>query len=480
MSTEDLHRALADIPAIDASVLNSTGSGSYGLGDAGYVAKPYARLVAEGLSHARALMGQEIDAGPGSVIRKIIEMTAIEQARTYALLGQAVDDLTVPTARGSGLDRLGEELGLPRPFNAATGSVTIQLTGALSAGVTELLVPAGARMLTPGGHHAALTQSARLTAGSSTATLTADAFYPGPEHNFDPAQASQKLSTWNPADEAVEQIAAEARRRGSGTPLEQVVSITHAQAFTGGDMRWSDERYRWLLLRAPRSLWTARAIELAASRVPGVREVKVIDRYGGLDVDMSIFGNFSFAERVFGSERDLVTPYLFTILVAPTAAAIWTGPDGLAAQISSMIEDLRPIGIFPEIREAQEIYVGLRANIVVRGLPLPSGDRASVNASSTAVAFKQRLIERCRAYVDRLAFGEPVSPAKLSWALMGEPGVVDVRNLHLVRYPQPPHLLDFSAATPAGVQVLGCGDAVQPGSDQIAQFIDDPAMLTII
>jgi hypothetical protein len=481
MSNADISKILSDLPAIDASVLGSTDNGPYGLTDSGYLPKPYARLVSEGLANARALMGAEVDVGPGSVIRKLIELTAIEHARSYAMLGAVVDDLTVPTARAEGLDRRGDELGLPRPFLSATGQVTLTLLGALPAGVSELIVPAGARMLTPGGHHVATTQSARLTPASTMQMVTVEAFYPGPEHDLDPSVAAQTIGAWHPDDEKIEPIAAVATLRGAGTALEAVVKITHSQPLTGGALRWSDERYRNLLLRAPRSTWTAEAIEVATGLVPGVREVKVIDLYGGLDIDMSIFGNFNFAERVFGSERALVTPYLFTILVAATSAAIWTGPDGLAAQIAATIEDLRPIGIFPEIREADEVYVGVRADIVIEGVPLPSGDRATINASPSAVAFKQRLIERCRAYVDRLRFSEPVSPAKLTWALMGEPGIVDVRNLRLVRYPLPPEQINFgTAASASAVEILGCGAAVTLGRDQIAQFIDNPADLTIV
>ncbi|RUN74792.1 hypothetical protein EJC47_19750 [Sphingomonas sp. TF3] len=478
---DDINQALADLPAIDASVLNSSGSGPYGMTDAGYLPKPYARLVAEGLANARALMGADVDAGQGSVIRKLIEMTAIEHARLYTLVGSLVDDLTIPTARGEGLDRLGGELGLPRPFATAAGQVTLKFKGAMPPGVTELVVPVGARMLTTGGHHVATTQSARLTAAVPNATVTAEAFYPGPEHDLDPANAAQKIKLWNADDEAIEPISAIASIRGPGTALEAVVDIVHDKPFTGGAYRWPDDRYRSLLLRAPRSLWSARGIELAASLVPGVRQVKVIDLYGGLDIDMAIFGNFNFAERVFGSERNLVTPYLFTILVAPTAAAIWSGPDGLAAQIADTIEDLRPVGIFPEIREASEVYVGVRANLVIEGIPLPSGDRATVNASAPALAFKQRLLERCRGYVDRLEFGEQVSPAKISWALMSEPGVVDVRDLRLLRYPLPPSEIDFAGPASANaVDLLGCGEAAALAGNQIAQFIDNPTDLTII
>lgn len=478
---DDINLALADLPSIGASVLNSTGSGPYGLTDAGYLAKPYARLVAEGLANARALMGAEVDVGPGSVIRKLIEMVSIEHARAYTAIGAMIDDLTVSTARGEGLDRLGSELGFPRPFAAAAGELSLQLNGPLPGGISELVIAAGSRMLSSGGHHVAITQSARLSPAAPKALVTVEAFYPGPEHNLNPATVAQKIALWNPEDEAVDPIRAVASVRGPNSTLESVVAITHTSALSGGDLRWSDERYRSLLLRAPRSVWTAESMEVSASLVPGVREVKVIDLHGGLDVDMAIFGNFNFAERVFGSERDLVSPYMFTILVAPTAAAIWSGPDGLAAQIAAMIEDLRPIGIFPEIREAREVFVGARANIVVEGVPLPSADRATINASPSAVAFKQRLIERCRAFVDRLAFGEPVSPAKINWALMGEPGIVDVRDLRLMRYPQPPHLIDFAnPASGNAVETLACGAAINLGRDQIAQFIDNPSDLTIV
>ena len=477
----DIARALAELPAIDASVLNTSGSPDYGLTDAGFVPKPYGRLLAEGLALARSLLGADIDVGPGSVVRKLIELSAVEASRTYAMLGGIVDDLTVPTARGEGLDRLGRELGIARPFEMARGTVTLRLSGPLPAGDTELLVPVGTRVMSAGGHHAATTQSARLSPAAPAATVTVSAFVPGPEHDLDPAMAAQKLALWNPDDEKVEPIRRVATLRGANVTLEAVVAIVHDKPLSGGRLRWPDERYRMLLLRAPRSMWTADSIEFAASLVPGVREAKVIDLYGGLDVDMPIFGNFNFAERVFGSERSLVSPYLFTILVAPTASAIWTGPTGLAASIAAMIEDLRPIGIFPEIREASEVYVGVRANLVVEGVPLPSGDRTTINASPAALAFKQRLIERCRGYVDRLRFGEQVSPAKLSWALMSEPNVLDVRDLRLITYPRPPEQLRFGTAAAAGtVNELGCGAAVSLSRDQIAQFIDNPADLTIV
>jgi len=471
---------LAEIAAIDHTTLLSTDTGDYGLTETGFAAKPFGRLVTEQLALARRMFGADIDTGPGSVLRRVIELSAVEHARTYAMLGAMVDDQTVPTARGRGLDRLGEELGLPRPFEVATGTVTLAFLGTMPAGQTSLTLPVGARMQSPGGHQVALAASAVLSETQREAVVEVAAFFPGPEHNIDGVAPAQVLDQWNPLDEALNGLFTLQSARGDGAP-EDVVEIRHTAPFSGGEMRWSDERYRQLLLRAPRSLWTREAVEVGVSLVPGVRQVKVIDRYGGLDIDKSIFGNFNFAERVFGSERDIASPYLFTILVAPTRAAVWQGPDGLAAMVAEAVEDLRPIGIFPDIREAVEVGVGLRADIVVDGVPLPSGSKATVNASPSAQALKARLMARVRAYIDSLPFGEAVSPAKISWSLMNEPGVADIRDLRLTRYPQPPEQIDFrNPADASAVEVLDCGASLTTGEDQIAAYVDIADDLNIV
>jgi hypothetical protein len=65
--------------------------------------------------------------------------------------------------------------------------------------------------------------------------------------------------------------------------------------------------------------------------VAGVRQIVVKNLYGGLDVNHSIFGNFSFAERLVSEQRSLGNPYLVTVLVAAEEAAVW---DGSAAEPS--------------------------------------------------------------------------------------------------------------------------------------------------
>jgi len=123
----------------------------------------------------------------------------------------------------------------------------------------------------------------------------------------------------------------------------------------------------------------------------------------------------------------------------------------------------------------------VKAEIVVDGAPLPAGDRASVNASAPAIALKQRLSRRIQGYVESLGFGEQVSPAKLTWAIMSEPGIADVRNLTLIRYPSPPNRSSISDGIDAAVaEELGCGVSFKPEPDSVAVYIDDIDDLWII
>jgi hypothetical protein len=303
-----------------------------------------------------------------------------------------------------------------------------------------------------------------------------EAFLPGPAGNLDPADSARKISALNPAD--VKLAAFFAARTAAANAFD--VTIEHTAKLAGGELQWPDDRYRRLLLRAPRSTWTADAIQIAASLVPGVRQVQVRDGWGGLDINQPIFGDFNFVERVFGTERDLGSPYYVTVLVAPTDAAIWDGPDGLAAQVTAAIDDLRPLSIFPRVEQAEEVGIGISGQLVVSGLVLPTGSAAVVNASPEAAALKQRLLRRLTLYVDNLSFGAPVRSAEAIWALMNEPGILDVREPRLLRYPPGLASVDLrSAAATAGPEELPVGANVQLQANQIAGFADDPSFLTI-
>ncbi len=469
----------AEIVALEA--LTDLASAPYGLTENGFLPKPYARLVAEGMALARQIFGPALDLEKGSVIRKLLELSALEDARTWAALGRVYDNSFVTTAAATALTALGAELGLPRPFLEAEGRITLALVAALPAGSAELVLPEGARMLSEGGHHAALAERVRLSATAKTATVKVRAFWPGPEHNLDPAQPGQKLTRWNPMDlDAADGKLAQLGQiaRALGVAPEAVVSIQQGadQKLTGGDLTWDDERYRRLLLGAPRSLWTQDAIRTAVSLVPGVRSVLVKDLYGGLDIERALFGNMTFLERVFAPQRDLGSTFGFTLIVAPTASAIWGGADGLEANIREVVEDLRPIGVAPDIIRANEVGIGVSAEIVVRGLPFAAGTPATVDGSAAAMALKSRLLIRLGRYIETLDFGDPVRPAQIIAAFLREPGVEDLRNLRLLRSPAS----DPSEGRPDQTEVLAMGDNLILRADEIAVAIDDPRYLRIV
>jgi hypothetical protein len=470
----------ADVLAVDAAVAQTTGTADFGVTREGFVPKPFARLLAEKLALARALFGNDLDLGSGSAVRKLLEVSALEDMRTWAALTAMYDNSFVGTARGEALSRLGEELGFPRPYLEARGTVKLTLQGTLPQGYDPLGIPRGARMLTPGGHHVATEESVVLSAASPEREVGVVSFYPGADGNLDPASAQQKIDRWNPLDGTLKTLFdAQKKAADAGSPFS--VKIDHTAALQGGNRQWPDVRYRDLLLRVPRSIWTADAIEIAVSLVPGVRQAQVRDAWGGLDIHQSIFGNFNFIQRVFGSERDLGSPYYLTILVAPTPAAIWAGPDGLRAAIESAIEDLRPISIFPLIEEAEEVGIGIAADLVVKGLPLPAGAPSAVNASPAAVELKKRLLQRISRYVDSLEFGEPVRAAEVIWAIMNEPGIADVREPTLLRYPPGFDTVDFGRVqTAPGVEELACGENVEMQVNQIPRFVDNADRLTIV
>ena len=481
--SDSLSREAADVLAVDAAVLRDTASPGFGVTAAGFSAKPFARLLAEKLALARALLGAEVDLGSGAAIRKLLEITALEEARTWAALAATYDDMFVPSARGPALTRLGEELGLPRPHLMATGTVLLKLVADLPAGRTALAIPRGARLLTAGGHHVSLTDGVVLGPALKQRDVAVEAFHPGPSHNLDPSvtvgtEHPQKIDRWHRADPKLAEL--NATELAAGRVL---VEIEHTVPLTGGEAFWPDLRYRQLLLRAPRSIWTLAAVEMAVAMVPGVRQVQVQDLRGGLDLQQSIFGNFNFIERLFGAERDLGNPYYFSVLVAPTPAAIWGGPDGLGTAIAQALEDVRPIGIYPTVRQATEVGVGVSARLVVRGLPLPTGPAATVNASAAAAELRARLHARLQRYVDGLPFGEPVRVSEVVWALMSEPGIADARDVQLIRFPAAPTAAELAVTpTTPTVVTLPVGANLDLGQDRIPVYIapDTPPRLQIV
>jgi uncharacterized phage protein gp47/JayE len=480
---------LTDVLAVDDTVTRSTGSANFGVTQGGFLPKPFTRLLAEKIALAQQLIDPAVDLSSGSVVRKLLEVTALEDARTWAALAAEYDDSFVSTARGRALSILGDELGITRPFLTSTGSVTLTLAKALPSSVSCLVLPRGSRVSTPGGHRVALAAAVQFTAGVTTAVVPVTSFDPGPAGNLDPAVTDaggghpQRVDRWEIADtkltgmidaDVAAGFLATASSIGQG-----LVRVQHTQALTGGEAQFDDDRYRALLLAAPRSLWTADSIAATVALVPGVRQVAVRDGWGGLDLSQSIFGQFNFMERLFAADRDMSSPFFVTVLVAPTEAAVWEGATGLRVAVQQAIRDVRPVGIFPDVVRAEQVFFTIEATVVTAGVPLPSGSVATRNLSPGALALKQRLAARLRGVVDGLTLAEPVRAAALSAAMMGEPGVVDVSGLHLIRFPYAVDTVGSGGESDTSPDTLELDENLTVGADQIAVFVESAGRLTV-
>src|ERR1700754_1966408 len=94
---------LTGVLSLDASVTGSTGSPGFGVTSSGFVPKPFARLLSEKLALAKGLFGDDVDLMTGSVLRKVLELVALEDARTWAALASMYDNLFAVSAVGDAL-----------------------------------------------------------------------------------------------------------------------------------------------------------------------------------------------------------------------------------------------------------------------------------------------------------------------------------------------------------------------------------------
>ena len=115
---------------------------------------------------------------------------------------------------------------------------------------------------------------------------------------------------------------------------------------------------------------------------------------------------------------------------------------------------------------------------MVTGIPLPRTSTGAVNDSDAAKTFKRALLDRVQRYVDTLDFGEPVRFSEVTFALMGEPGLADVRNLRLLR--SPPRLGELTQLGGRVFSELPRGENLTVGVSEIAMFADDFALMKIV
>jgi uncharacterized phage protein gp47/JayE len=381
----------------------------YGVTPAGFVVKPFTDILSAKLDLARSLFGPDIDLRSTSALRKILDIASAEDQEHWKALEGAYYANFISTATGDALDLLGDDLGLQRENQQATGQVTVTLAGAAPG--RNYILPVGTLVETAAPViRFRTTESAILSTTQTTATVAASAVLFGPSGNV-PSGAIVQI---NPL------YASHSLSLGSAT-----VAATNSAPFTGGDLFADDETYRARLLRLPRNLFTVQSVSAAALNVDGVRDCKLSDPLGGVDVSLSIFDTFVFDRRRFGQARFLGTPYFFDVLVAPQPGYAWemiSGVTGLRDNVAAAVDAVRPIGIFPNIRLANAVVVGVRANIITR----PGMDLAAVGAALKS-AFEQR--------VAGLGLGGAVLASEVVRDLLNVSGVVDVQSLHLRRYP---------------------------------------------
>jgi uncharacterized phage protein gp47/JayE len=382
----------------------------YGVTPAGFVVKPFTDILNAKLDLARSLFGQDIDLRSTSPLRQILNIASAEDQEHWKALEGAYYANFISTATGDALDLIGDDLGLQRENRQATGQVTFKLSGGEVG--RNYTLPVGTLVETAAPViRFRTTERTILSTTQTTATVAASAVLPGSSGNV----RSAAIVQINPL------YAAHYLSLGTAT-----VAATNTAPFTGGELFADDEIYRAHLLRLPRNLFTVQAVSAAVLNVDGVRDCRLSDPLGGVDVSLSIFDTFVFDRRRFGQARFLGTPYFFDVLVAPQPGYAWEtigGVPGLREAVAAAVDLVRPMGIFHNIRLADAVVVGLRANITTR----PGMDLAAVGAALKR-AFEQRIAG--------LGLGGAVLASEVVRDLLNVSGVVDVQNLHLREYPR--------------------------------------------
>ena len=382
----------------------------YGVTRSGFVVKPIAAILEDKAARAREMFGSDVDLRSTSALRKLLDVSAAEDAELWKRLEQQYYANFVSTASGDALDLLGEDVGVRRPFRFATGSVKLKLSGESPGRLYHL--PIGTLVET-----AAPVRQFRL---DRRVTLS-------DQHKEETVSvtATQRGPASNVAVNAIDRINTVYAQRHLDLGAATITAANDADPTAGGDLIESDEHYHDLLLGFPRTLWTLQRVRETVKSVDGVRDCRLFDPLGGTDVSLSKFKFFLFSQRRFGTQRLLGTPYFFDILVAIQPGLLWDTEGttiGMRDTIAAAIREVRPIGIFPNIRHADNVVVGIRARVMTR----PGQDRNAVRAS-----IKANLERR----VNALGLGGAVLYSEVLVDCMSVTGVIDVQDLHLRRCP---------------------------------------------
>ncbi len=427
----------------------------FGVTTSGFVIKPFTTILSDKADRARAMFGSDVDLRSTSSLRKILDIASAEDQDLWKRMEQLYYSNFFSTASGDALDLLGQDVGVPRRFLNAAGTVKLTLNNGAPGRTYNLPMGTLLETAAPAKHFRTL-DLVSLSTVNKEATVAVEALERGPASNV----AASAINAINA------QFAQFNLNLGAAS-----VQVKNEAALTGGEILEDDTAYRTLLLGYPRTLWTLEAVRNAVKLVDGVRDCRIFDPLGGVDVSQSIFQFFGFGQRRFGTQRTLGTPYFFDILVAVFPGFPWESQPGLAGvqeAVQNAVAQVRPVSIFPNIRRANNVIVGLRAQVLIKS----GHDKNGVIAS-----IKDKLTLR----VDSLGLGGGVLFSQVQVDIMSIPGVVDVQGLHLRRCPPVLSRVTFGGPWKFQTEMIEfpIGENIDLSPNEIAVFQIDSDLIDI-
>ncbi|HJZ79545.1 MAG TPA: hypothetical protein VKD91_04345, partial [Pyrinomonadaceae bacterium] len=167
----------------------------------------------------------------------------------------------------------------------------------------------------------------------------------------------------------------------------------------------------------------------------------------------------------------LGSPYFFDILVAVYPGFQWESDGqvtGVRDAVENAIREVRPISIFPNLRLANNVRVGVRASILIKS----GHDRNAIAAS-----IKENLERR----VNALGLGNAVLYSEVMCDTKDVAGVLDVQQLHLRRCPGLLATITFgrSESFQSEVIEIAVGENLPLLPDEIAVFEIDTRLIDL-
>ncbi len=422
----------------------------FGITNTGFIVKPFQEILNDKAARAREMFGDDIDLRSTSALRKILDIASAEDQELWKRMELLYYSNFISTASGDALDLLGDDVGVRRRFLTAKGKVKLKLFGEAPGRIYNFPIGTLVETDLPVQRYRTLALVS-LSSQNKEAVVEIEATSPG--------------RVGNVATNAINKLNATFAQRNLNLGGAQV-EVKNEAPTTGGEILEDDTSYRDLLLGRPRTLWTQEAVRSAVKSVDGVRDCRLFDPLGGVDVSLSKFNFFFFSGRRFGTQRLLGTPYFFDILVAIYPGFLWE--TGVHDVVENAIREVRPISIFPNLRLANNVLVGIRASMLIKS----GHDKNAVVAS-----IKEKLERR----VNALGLGTAVLYSEVICDCLAVTGVIDVQQLHLRRCPPLLATITFGKSERFQSQVIeaAVGENLLLQRDEIAVFEIDSRLIDL-